>query len=135
MGGVNKAIIIGRLGKDPETNTTGSGSVVATLSVATTDAWTDKQSGEKKEKTEWHRIVAWNRLGEICSQYLSKGSQVYVEGRLQTRSWDKDGVTRYTTEIIAEKVQFLSRAGSDDRYSPDQHNNCDAPAVGDDIPF
>lgn len=111
MSGVNKAIIIGHLGRDPEVNYTQGGDAVANFSVATSETWTDKQSGEKKERTEWHRIVAWRRLGEICGEHLRKGSQVYVEGKLQTRSWEQDGVTRYTTEINATTVQFLGNSG------------------------
>ncbi|MEJ2041584.1 MAG: single-stranded DNA-binding protein [Desulfosarcinaceae bacterium] len=107
MAGVNKAIIVGRLGRDPEMRYMPDGTAVANFSVATSENWTDKQTGEKKERTEWHRIVAWRRLGEICGEYLSKGREVYVEGRLQTRSWEQDGVTRYATEIYATTVQFL----------------------------
>lgn len=107
MAGINKAIIVGNLGRDPEVRYTPDGTAVANFSVATSESWNDKQSGEKKEKTEWHRIVAWRRLGEICGEYLHKGSQVYVEGKLQTRSWEQDGVTRYSTEIVASTVQFL----------------------------
>ena len=113
MAGINKVIIIGHLGADPEVRYTPSGSAVANFNVATSDSWTDKQSGERKERTEWHRIVAWNKLGEICGEYLSKGRQVYVEGRIQTRSWDdRDGNKRYTTEIIATYVQFLGAKDS-----------------------
>jgi single-strand DNA-binding protein len=111
MAGVNKVIIVGNLGRDPEVRYTPDGTAVANFSVATSDQWTDKQTGEKKERTEWHRIVAWRRLGEICGEYLSKGRQVYVEGKLQTRSWEQDGVTRYTTEIIASDVQFIGGRG------------------------
>lgn len=107
MAGINKAIIVGNLGRDPEVRYTPDGTAVANFSVATSESWSDKQSGEKKERTEWHRIVAWRRLGEICGEYLHKGSQVYVEGKLQTRSWEQDGVTRYSTEIVASTVQFL----------------------------
>lgn len=107
MAGINKAIIVGNLGQDPEIRYTQDGTAVTTFRVATSENWTDKQTGEKRERTEWHRIVAWRRLGEICGQYLSKGRQVYVEGKLQTRSWEQDGVTRYTTEIVANTVQFL----------------------------
>jgi single-strand DNA-binding protein len=107
MAGVNKVILIGRLGKDPEMRYTPDGTAVANFSVATSDEWKDKNTGEKRERTEWHRIVAWRRLGEICGQYLSKGRQVYVEGKLQTRSWEQDGITRYMTEIVADTVQFL----------------------------
>jgi single-strand DNA-binding protein len=111
MAGVNKVILVGNLGQDPEIRYMSDGTAVTTFRIATSETWKDKQSGEKKEQTEWHRIVAWRRLGEICGEYLSKGSQVYVEGKLQTRSWEKDGVTRYTTEIVASTVQFLSGRG------------------------
>jgi single-strand DNA-binding protein len=108
MSGINKAILIGRLGSDPETRYTPSGVAVSNFNIATSEEWKDKDTGEKKDRTEWHRIVAWNKLGELCGEYLSKGKQVYIEGRIQTRSWeDKDGVKRYTTEIIATDVQFL----------------------------
>jgi single-strand DNA-binding protein len=107
MAGVNKVIVIGNLGQDPEIRYMPDGTAVANFSVATSDTWKDKQTGEKKERTEWHRIVAWRQLGELCGKYLSKGRKVYVEGKLQTRSWEKDGVTRYTTEIVANDVQFL----------------------------
>ncbi len=108
MAGINKVIIVGRLGNDPEVRYTPSGSAVAKFSVATSEEWKDKTTGEKKERTEWHRITAWGKLGEICGEYLSKGRQVYVEGRLQTSSYDdKEGVKRYSTEIVASDVQFL----------------------------
>ncbi|MBW2613498.1 MAG: single-stranded DNA-binding protein [Deltaproteobacteria bacterium] len=108
MAGINKAILIGNLGRDPEVRYTPDGTAVANFSIATSDQWKDKNTGEKREKTEWHRIVAFRRLGEICGEYLSKGRQVYIEGRIQTRDWeDKDGVKRYTTEIVADKMQML----------------------------
>lgn len=107
MAGINKVIIVGHLGQDPEIRYMPDGTAVTNFSVATTETWKDKQTGEKKERTEWHRIVAWRQLGELCGKYLSKGRQVYLEGKLQTRSWEKDGVTRYTTEIVASEVQFL----------------------------
>jgi len=112
MSGINKAIIVGRLGQDPEIRYMPDGTPVANFSVATSENWTDKTTGEKKEKTEWHRIVAWRRLAEICAQYLSKGKQVYIEGKLQTDEWqDKEGIKRYTTKIIASTMQMLgSRA-------------------------
>jgi single-strand DNA-binding protein len=114
MAGVNKVILVGNLGRDPEIRYTPDGTAVANFSIATSDEWKDKNTGEKRERTEWHRIVAWRRLGEICGEYLSKGSQVYVEGKLQTRSWEQDGITRYMTEIVASTVQFLgSRATGD----------------------
>ncbi len=111
MAGVNKVIIVGRLGKDPEVRYTPNGQAVANFTVATSENWTDKTSGQKQEKTEWHRIVVWGRLAELCRDYLKKGRQVYIDGRLQTRSWDdRDGTKKYTTEIIANTVQFLGTA-------------------------
>lgn len=110
MAGVNKVIIVGRLGTDPEVRTVGSGSTVTRLSVATSENWVDKE-GHKQERTEWHKIVVWGRLAEICGKHLSKGRQVYIEGRLQTRSWeDQQGQKRYATEIVANTVQFLGGA-------------------------
>ncbi len=113
MASVNKVIIVGNLGRDPETRYMPNGDAVTNVAVATTESWKDKNSGEKKELTEWHRITFYRKLAEIAGQYLKKGSQVYVEGRLQTRKWtDKDGVERYTTEIIADTMQMLgSRQG------------------------
>ncbi len=114
MAGVNKVLLIGRLGRDPEVRYTPDGTAIANFSIATSEEWKDKKTGEKQERTEWHRIVAFRRLGEICGEYLSKGRQVYVEGRLQTRDWqDKDGNKRYTTEIVALQMQML---GSKDSY-------------------
>ncbi len=105
---VNKVILVGRLGQNPEVRYTPSGSAVANFSVATNEAWTDK-SGQKQERTEWHRVVVWGKLAELCNQYLAKGRQCYVEGRLQTRSWqDKDGQTKYSTEVQAQTIQFLN---------------------------
>ena len=110
MGSLNKAMIIGFLGQDPETRYTDNGTAVTTVSVATTSRWKDKQSGEQKERTEWHRCVAWGRQAETFAQFLKKGSQVYIEGELQTRSWeDKDGIKRYTTEIRVWQFSFLDR--------------------------
>jgi single-strand DNA-binding protein len=113
MASVNKVIIVGNLGRDPETRYMPNGEAVTNITVATTESWKDKNTGEKKELTEWHRITFYRKLAEIAGQYLKKGSQVYVEGRLQTRKWtDKDGVERYTTEIIADTMQMLgSRQG------------------------
>ena len=109
---VNKVILVGRLGQNPEVRYIPSGAAVANFSIATSESWVDK-SGQKQEKTEWHRIVVWGKTAENCSQYLSKGRQVYVEGRLQTRQWqDKDGQTKYTTEILAQTVQFLGAGQS-----------------------
>lgn len=120
MASVNKVILVGNLGRDPEVRYMPNGEAVANFSIATTDTWKDK-SGQKQEKTEWHNIVMYRRLAEIAGEYLKKGRPVYVEGRLQTRKWEKDGVTRYTTEIVADQMQMLgsgrdggSSAGYDD---------------------
>ncbi len=139
MAGVNKVIIVGRLGKDPEVRYTPSGAAVANFTVATSEEWKDRDSGEKQERTEWHRIVAWRRLGEICGEYLHKGKEVYIEGRLQTRSWeDRDGNTRYTTEIVAQNMQMLGSPGKKGRAeSPDESFPGEEPVniPDDDIPF
>jgi single-strand DNA-binding protein len=112
MASVNKVILVGNLGRDPETRYTTGGDPITNVSIATTDTWKDK-NGEKQEKTEWHRVAFFGKLAEIAGEYLKKGSQVYVEGRLQTRKWqDKDGQDKYTTEIVADRMQMLgSRAG------------------------
>jgi single-strand DNA-binding protein len=110
--GVNKVIIVGNLGKDPETRYMPSGSAVTNLSVATTEAWKDKQSGDLQERTEWHKVAMFGRLAEIAAEYLRKGSQVYIEGKLRTRKWqDKEGKDRYTTEIVADEMQMLGSKG------------------------
>ncbi len=116
MAGINKVILVGNLGRDPEIRYFQDGTAVCNFSIATSDEWNDKTTGEKREKTEWHRIVAFRKLGEICGQYLAKGRQVYVEGKLQTRSWEQDGQTRYITEIIADTVQFLGNRDSGNMY-------------------
>ncbi len=106
--GVNKVILVGNCGQDPETRYTASGSAITNLSIATSDTWKDKQTGQQQERTEWHRVVFFNRLAEIAGEYLRKGSKVYVEGRLQTRKWqDQGGQDRYTTEIVASEMQML----------------------------
>ncbi len=111
--GVNKVILIGNLGADPDTKYTASGTAITNISIATKDSWKDKQTGENQERTEWHRVVFFNRLAEIAGEYLRKGSQVYVEGRLQTRKWqDQNGQDRYSTEIVGNEMQMLgSREG------------------------
>ncbi|GAB6146829.1 single-stranded DNA-binding protein [Desulfocicer niacini] len=111
MAGVNKAIIVGRLGRDPEIRYSPQGMAVVKLAVATSENWTDKNTGQKQEKTEWHRITVFGKQGENCERYLSKGSQVYVEGRLQTSTYEKEGQTHYSTDIIANVVQFLGSPG------------------------
>ncbi len=108
MASINKVILVGNLGRDPETRYMPEGGAVTNVSIATTDTWKDKTSGEKKEATEWHRVVFFNRLAEIAGEYLKKGSQVYVEGRLRTRKWqDKEGQDKYTTEIVCDTMQML----------------------------
>ncbi len=154
-GGVNKVILIGNLGKDPEVRFTPSGAAVANFNIATNESWTDK-SGQKQERTEWHRIVVWGKLAELCGEYLKKGRQAYVEGRLQRREWnDKEGKKNYTTEIVAQTVQFLGGGpgrgegagagagsdggsrGSDFGGGPpdDMGPPPSGPTGGDDIPF
>lgn len=114
MAGVNKVIIVGNLGNDPEVRYAGNGSAIANISIATSESWKDKNTGQMQEKTEWHRVVMFNRLGEIAGEYLRKGSKVYVEGKLQTRKWqDNGGQDRYTTEIVASTMQMLDSRGGD----------------------
>ena len=111
--GINKVILVGNLGQDPEVKYTAGGAAVTTLSLATSESWKDKDTGSDQEKTEWHRVVLWRRLAEIAGEYLKKGSKVYIEGQLQTRKWEQDGQTRYTTEVVGRDMQFLdSRGGS-----------------------
>ncbi len=145
--GVNKAIIVGTLGQDPDVKYTASGSPVVNISVATNETWKDKQTGEAQERTEWHRIVIFGKLAEIAAQYLKKGSQAYFEGRIQTRKWqDKSGQDRYTTEIVANEMQMLGGkpgGGSTVPFDPPakQSNQPSAPETApvddgfDDIPF
>lgn len=139
MAGVNKVILVGNLGADPEVKFLGSGTQVANFRIATTENRVNR-SGEKVAITEWHRIVAFGRLAEICGQYLSKGKQVYIEGRLRTRSWeDKDGNRRYTTEIVANQMQMLGTPGAPiEAPVPERELDIDAdisPAPDDDVPF
>lgn len=137
--GLNKVMIIGNLGSDPETKAMPSGTQVANISVATSESWTDKQSGEKQERTEWHRIAFFGRLAEIAAQYLRKGSKVYVEGSIRTRKWtDKDGKDRYSTEIIAQELQMLDGKPAETRSEPRQEARREETKndeFGDEIPF
>ena len=142
--GINKVILVGNLGQDPEIKHTAGGAAVTTLSIATSDSWKDKDSGMEQERTEWHRVVLWRRLAEIAGEYLKKGSKVYIEGQLQTRKWEKEGQTRYTTEIIARDMQFLDSKGSaspSDQEDPGLTSNqstqdvSDSLIEDDDIPF
>jgi len=109
--GVNKVILVGNLGNDPEVRYMPNGNAVANVSLATSETWKDKSTGEQQEKTEWHRVVFFNRLAEIVEQYVKKGTKLYVEGRLQTRSWEQDGVKRYSTEVVANEMQMLDSRG------------------------
>jgi len=112
--GVNKVILVGNLGRDPEMKYTASGAAIANITVATSESWNDKQTGERVDKTEWHRVVAFQRLAEIMGEYLKKGSQVYIEGKLQTRKWqDQNGQDRYTTEVVANEMQMLGARGGE----------------------
>jgi len=137
---VNKVILVGRLGRDPELRYTQGGQAVANFSLATNESWTNRD-GERQERTEWHRIVVWGKLAEFCGEYLSKGRQVYVEGRLQTREWeDKEGSKRRTTEINGQTIQLLGPrpgGGGDDFGDPggDRPNDSSSGPEGDDIPF
>ena len=148
MASVNKVIIVGHLGKDVELRFTAAGDAIANLSVATSESWKDKNTGEKKEQTEWHRCSCFGKLAEICGQYLKKGAQVYIEGSLRTRKWtDKDGQERYTTEIKCDQMKMLGSrpdgqrntdTGSDEGYAPPPAKGKPKPSfddLGDDIPF
>ena len=141
--GINKVIIVGNLGADPDSRAMPSGNAVTNISVATSESWNDRDTGEQQEKTEWHRVVFFNRLAEIAAQYLKKGSQVYVEGKLQTRKWeDKEGNERWTTEIVANQMQMLGDRMSgdisnDNASSSQSSSDNDNPEIefDDDIPF
>ncbi len=134
--GVNKVIIIGNLGQDPDTRYMPSGSAVTNLRVATNESWKDKQTGEQKDRTEWHSIAMFGRLAEISAEYLRKGSQVYIEGKLRTRKWqDKQGNDRYTTEIVADEMQMLGgRSGAGAPAMNDRGDSADPGASGDSRP-
>ncbi len=125
MASINKVILVGNLGQDPEVKYMPSGGAVTNISIATTDTWKDKTTGEKKENTEWHRVVFFNRLAEIVGEYLRKGSQVYIEGNLRTRKWqDQSGADRYSTEIVAREMQMLGgRAGGSSDFAPQQQQS------------
>jgi single-strand DNA-binding protein len=150
MGSVNKVIIVGNLGKDADVRYTSGGSAVATISVATTEVWNDKSSGERQEKTEWHRVVIWGKTAENLKDYLTKGKQIYVEGKLQTRKWqDRDGNDKYTTEIRSDRIVLLGGRGGGGSDRGDYGSHAPSPSGGggsgsapgppelteDDIPF
>tara|TARA_R110002012_G_scaffold289930_2_gene483318 strand:+ start:206 stop:604 length:399 start_codon:yes stop_codon:yes gene_type:complete len=129
--GINKVILLGNLGNDPEVRPLENEKMVANISIATSETWKDKNTGEEKERTEWHRVVFFNRLAGIVGEYLHKGDKVYVEGRLQTRSWEQDGVKKYSTEIVASEMQMLGSKGAE---SPAKIEKSSA-MFDDDIPF
>ena len=154
MSGVNKVIIVGRLGKDPEVRHLENGASVANFPVATSETYKDRNTGERKEQTEWHNVVLWRGLAEVAEKFLNKGDMVYIEGKLRTRSWEKDGITRYTTEIVGDNMTMLSPKGSNDGGSsmgagagmsstPKQESNVASTPAGDialedesdDLPF
>ncbi len=151
MSGVNKVILVGRLGKDPEVRNLENGAVVANFSLATSESYKDKTTGDRKEITEWHNISLWRGLAEIAAKYLHKGDMVYIEGKLRTRSWEKDGVTRYTTEIIGDNMTMLSpkpsggnqeyaaspkgSSASEDVVNPTQLDKPSGDSTTDDLPF
>lgn len=143
--GVNKVILVGNVGNEPECRTMPNGNSVANISVATSESWKDKNTSEQQERTEWHRVVFFNRLAEIVEQYVKKGSKLYIEGRLQTRSWEQDGIKRYTTEIVANEMQMLDSRGSTNQegfgdqatatQTPQQAAPANSDNFDDDIPF
>ena len=137
MASLNKTTLIGNLGTDPEIRYMPDGTPTATISLATTDTWKDKASGERQEKTEWHRVVFFKGLAEVVGQYLKKGSQIYVEGKLRTRKWtDKDGIDRYTTEIVGREMQMLGKKDAKDvPAAPRSAASADAGDFDDDVPF
>jgi single-strand DNA-binding protein len=152
MSGVNKVILVGRLGKDPDVRNLENGATVANFTMATSESYKDKTTGERKEVTEWHNIVLWRGLADVASKYLHKGDMIYVEGKLRTRSWEKEGVTRYTTEIVGDNMTMLSTkpgggsqdyssaprttsASADEGGSPTQRDKPSADNTTDDLPF
>lgn len=141
--GINKVILVGNLGRDPETRYMPSGNAVTNVSVATSKSWKDRDSGEQKDRTEWHRVVFFNRLAEIANEYLRKGSKVYVEGELRTREWEREGQKHYTTEVVANEMQMLDNRGDMPVGNTEVHHtsttsNFTSPPpedFDDDIPF
>ncbi|GAB4253634.1 MAG: single-stranded DNA-binding protein [Ekhidna sp.] len=147
MSGVNKVILVGRLGKDPEVRHLENGATVANFSMATSETYKDRQTGERREQTEWHNVVLWRGLAEVAEKYVKKGDMIYVEGKLRTRSWEKDGITRYTTEVVGDNMTMLgggggSNAGGGPTYNQDPQAQTSSPAsdmtqddATDDLPF
>ncbi|MEP1034028.1 single-stranded DNA-binding protein [Ekhidna sp.] len=148
MSGVNKVILVGRLGKDPEVRHLENGATVANFSLATSETYKDRQTGERREQTEWHNVVLWRGLAEVVEKYVKKGDMIYVEGKLRTRSWEKDGVTRYTTEVVGDNMTMLgggsggsSQGQQEGDYSGKQQSQASEPVpdtqndATDDLPF
>lgn len=147
MSGVNKVILVGRLGKDPEVRHLENGTTVANFSMATSETYKDRQTGERREQTEWHNVVLWRGLAEVAEKYVKKGDMIYIEGKLRTRSWEKDGVTRYTTEIVGDNMTMLGggSGGSSSQSSSEDYSsqpmasnptpNTAASDATDDLPF
>lgn len=140
MSGVNKVILVGNVGRDPEVRHLENGAVVATFSLATNETYKDKTTGEKKDLTEWHNVVIWRGLAEVVEKYVKKGDELYIEGKLRTRSWEKDGITRYTTDVVADNMVMLGGAKGSNRppaptqeHAPQQSAQADLPTV--DLPF
>ena len=145
--GINKVILVGNVGQDPETRYMPNGNAVTNITLATSETWKDKNTGEQQERTEWHRVTFYQRLAEIVAEYVKKGSKLYIEGRLQTRSWEQDGIKRYATDIIANEMQMLDSRGSGGgggSFQPSQQSGASEPAgpapsdmgdFDDDIPF
>ena len=139
MSGVNKVILVGRLGKDPEVRHLENGATVANFSMATSETYKDRQTGERREQTEWHNVVLWRGLADIVEKYVKKGDMLYIEGKLRTRSWEKDGVTRYTTEVVGDNMTMLGGRGdntsSGSDYQPPSVQDAPVDSATDDLPF
>ena len=145
MSGVNKVILVGRLGKDPEVRHLENGAAVANYSIATSETYRDRQTGEKREQTEWHNVVLWRGLAEVAEKYVKKGDMIYVEGKLRTRSWERDGITRYTTEVVGDNMTMLGGGSGNTGGSgaqqggynapPEQPSSAPAEDATDDLPF
>ena len=139
MSGVNKVILVGRLGKDPEVRHLENGATVANFSMATSETYKDRQTGERREQTEWHNVVLWRGLAEVVEKYVKKGDMLYVEGKLRTRSWEKDGITRYTTEVVGDNMTMLGGRGDNPStgsdYQPPSVQDAPMEDATDDLPF
>jgi len=133
--GINKVILVGNLGQDPDERAMPNGNAVTNISVATSNAWKDKDSGEKKERTEWHRVVFFNRLAEVAGEYLKKGEKVYIEGELRTKEWEKEGQKHFTTEIIASEMQMLGKVNPSDQSNEEWLRDYAGKEEKNDIPF